>query len=246
MRTLIACFLLVASVASGQDQPVSAEEIGRESARAEQARALFERGLSAAESGAHADALVHFERSFALVPRASTAFNVAVQHARLGRPTAALRALDALDPLQPTELDRRDADMLRVRLRDALSTLVVRMPAHATLWVDGGPIAGDGAERTLVLDPGTHRLEARVEGYLPARREVTLLEGVTAEERFELVATTPRGVARADAARPEPAPPRARRIALATTAAVVVLGAVITVLALALRPPALPSDGVME
>lgn len=254
MRWLVLSFALFASVAAGQapsdadalpasDQARSApDQTPPASATADRARALFERGLAAAESGAHADALVHFEQSFALVPRASTAFNLAVQHARLGRPTSALRALDALEDLEPTELDRREAAALRARLRSALATLVVRVPADATLTVDGALVEGSGAERTLVLDPGTHRLEARADGHLPLRREVTLLEGVTAEERLELVAVEPRSVARGDDALPLDAPPpRARRIALAATA-VVVIGAVVAVVVWALRPPGLPGD----
>ena len=254
MRWLVPCFTFVASVASGQsptdvesDSSAVVTPDAREDAREMRARALFERGLAAAESGAHPDALVHFEQSFALVPRASTAFNVAIQYARLGRPTAALRALDDLDDLDPTELDRREADALRARLRSALATLVVRIPDEASLLVDGALVEGRGAERTLVLDPGTHRLEARAEGRLPLRREVTLLEGVTAEESFQLIAVTPSAVAYAEEPleRSELAPPRARRIALAVSA-ILLIGAVIAVVVWAVRPQGLAPDTIPD
>lgn len=205
------------------------------------ARALFERGLAAAEAGAHADALIHFERSFELVPRASTAFNVAVQHARLGRPTAALRALDSLHELSPSEADVRDAEALRGRLRASLATLVVRVaPPSATVVVDGAVVPGVGSERTLVLDPGARRVEVRADDHEASRRSITLLAGATAEERFDLV---PRVSLEAHVPAPvvEPRSRRARRVAIALTLVGVVAGAV-ALGAWFGRPDPLPRD----
>lgn len=206
-----------------------------------QARALFERGLAAAEAGAHADALIHFERSFELVPRASTAFNVAVQHARLGRPTAALRALDSLRELDPSDADVRDADALRARLRASLATLVVRVnPPSATVWVDGAVVPGVGSERALVLDPGARRLEVQADDHEASRRSITLLAGATAEERFDLVPRVSLD-ARALAPDVEPRSRRARRVAIALSVVVVVAGAVVLGAWLG-RPDPLPQD----
>jgi hypothetical protein len=206
-----------------------------------QARALFERGLAAAEAGAHADALIHFERSFELVPRASTAFNVAVQHARLGRPTASLRALDSLHELAPSEADVRDADALRARLRASLATLVLRVdPPSATVSVDGAVVPGVGSERTLVLDPGARRLEVQADDHTPSRRSITLLAGATAEERFDLVPSVSLD-ARVLAPDVEPRARRARRVGIALSVVVVVAGAVVLGAWLG-RPDPLPQD----
>lgn len=239
----LACLLAVApSTALAQAAAVEppATEPSRGATEA-QARALFERGLAAAEAGAHADALIHFERSFELVPRASTAFNVAVQHARLGRPTAALRALDSLHELSPSEADVRDAEALRGRLRASLATLVLRVdPASATVSVDGAVVPGVGAERTLVLDPGARRIEVRADDHAPSRRAITLLAGATAEERFDLVPSVSLE-AREPAPEVEPQSRRARRVAIALTVVGVVAGAVALGAWLG-RPDPLPRD----
>jgi len=226
------------AVAQAPNEPAAETSSGETEA---QARALFERGLAAAEAGAHADALIHFERSFELVPRASTAFNVAVQHARLGRPTAALRALDSLHELSPSEADGRDADALRVRLRASLATLVLRVaPPSATVSVDGAVVPGVGAERTLVLDPGARRIEVRADDHEASRRSITLLAGATAEERFDLVPRVSLD-ARALAPDAEPRSRRARRVAIALSVVVVVAGAVALGAWLG-RPDPLPRD----
>lgn len=226
-----------------------------------EARALFEQGLAAAEAGAHADALTHFERSFTLVPRASTAFNVAVQQARLGRPRAALFALDALDALDPSPDDRREADALRSRLRASLATLVLRVaPASAELLVDGEPVAGDGSERTLALDPGAHRIELRAPGFVPHRRTLRVLAGASAEERVELAPVAPSrietgvietgaietgaietGEVPAAALEARARRTRHRRAAIVTSVLVAV-GAAVAITLWALRPEGVPAD----
>jgi hypothetical protein len=223
-----------------------------------EARALFEQGLAAAEAGAHADALTHFERSFTLVPRASTAFNVAVQQARLGRPRAALFALDALEGLDPSPDDRREADALRSRLRASLATLVLRVaPASAELLVDGEPVVGEGSERTLALDPGAHRIELRAPGFVPHRRTLRVLAGASAEERVELAPVAPSrttietGAIETGAIETSEVPAaaleaRARRTrhrrAAIVTSVLVAVGAAVAITLWALRPEGVPAD----
>jgi hypothetical protein len=72
-----------------------------------QARALFERGVAAMDRGAPAEAALYFEQSYRLVPRASTACNMASAQERLGRPCDAQRWFEQCAAID-TEGNARD------------------------------------------------------------------------------------------------------------------------------------------
>ena len=61
------------------------------------ARATFERGVEASRAEHWDDARHEFEQSLALVPKASTMFNLALAYLKLGRGRAALEQLDAFE-----------------------------------------------------------------------------------------------------------------------------------------------------
>lgn len=69
--------------------------LGATSARAQdtagRARQLFELGVAAMDRGQPAEAAAHFDQSYRLYPRASTACNMALAQERLARPCDALR-----------------------------------------------------------------------------------------------------------------------------------------------------------
>lgn len=58
---------------------------------AERARQLFEAGVAALDDGQHDEAAHHFDESYRLYPRASTACNMALAQERLGQPCEAQR-----------------------------------------------------------------------------------------------------------------------------------------------------------
>lgn len=150
------------------------------------ARSLFERGLSLAEEERFEEAAEVFERSFEVVPRASTALNWAIVLRRLERPREALRALDEFRE-HATEADRRDAENLRAQLRTQLVALTLSVrPARARIEVDGREEPGEGSERFLVLDPGSHLIRAFADGYLPGTLELALRAGQELREHLHL------------------------------------------------------------
>ncbi|MGE0791880.1 MAG: hypothetical protein AB7S26_39770 [Sandaracinaceae bacterium] len=95
-----------------------------------QARSLWAEGRALADDGDLEGALDRFERSFALVERASTALSIATVAVRLDRPERALAALDDLERIADPD---RDAEHLEAgrRVREAaLAAIAARPPAE--------------------------------------------------------------------------------------------------------------------
>ncbi len=186
---LLVCVACVASasasVARAQDDTAPASD----EARALEARTLFEEGVRASAEERWTEALDLFGRSRALVPRASTLFNIAIALDRLGRPTASLAAIDEYLEISDPELDaddRRQAMRLRVEAEARLARLVVRVdPEDARLALDGAPLEG-GALRATVVDPGDHVLVASAPGRLEQRLELALRPGAEVERAIVL------------------------------------------------------------
>ncbi len=206
---------------------------------AEQARALFERGLTLANDGRDAEAAETFERSYGLVPRASTALNWAIVLQRLGKGRSALRALDAFDAQREgaSERDVADAAALRARVARLLATLTLRVaPEAARVEIDGREEAAEGVERILALDPGPHVIRVEADGHVPRRLELTVAAGEELSERVELEAIAPEQVATAHAEL-SPRELRVRRVrrGVAVAAAVAAI-AIVAIVVFATRP----------
>lgn len=163
MRIVFALWMVLAlgSVAEAQDA-------------ASEARRHFEAGAAHARADRWTEALEEFRASDALLPRASTEFNVASALVRLGRDREALAVLDALDAR--TDLDaalRTDVGALRAAAEDAMRTLVVSVrPAETRIEIDGEVAEGEGGERSIRVDPGAHVLVASAPGR--AERRLTV------------------------------------------------------------------------
>lgn len=141
-----------------------------------EARALFERGMEHAASEQWVQALEAFEASVQRYDRPSTHLNIASVMLRLGRHIDArdnMRALLSREDLSAD--DRERADALLTRAVDGIRTVALRVePADASVRVDGALVTGEGSERALELDPGTHRLELSAQGYAPQTRELSV------------------------------------------------------------------------
>ena len=180
----LAALLLLASVARAQEGD---------------ARALFERGVELADEERWGEAVEYFRRSRALEPRAVTVFNLAAALMRLGRPTAALEALEDYAQLAGEDDPRREdaRELSEVALAAVAHLTLTVEPPGARLRVDGELAAGEGATRELRLDPGEHRLSLEAEGHLPESLVVALLDGERAARSVALaLRTEPTGPAR--------------------------------------------------
>jgi hypothetical protein len=155
-----------------------------------EARAAFLRGVTRSSEERWGEALVEFRRAFALVPRPSAAFNVAITLVRLGRHVEAFDALEAyLRIAEGPEESARIAEARRQLESEgrAFATITLRVsPSDARVRVEGRPDARTGATRGLRLDPGTYTLEVSAPGHRPASATWTLRAGESRVESLTL------------------------------------------------------------
>ncbi|MBX7195020.1 MAG: PEGA domain-containing protein [Sandaracinaceae bacterium] len=168
LTVLFACLVAVPAGAHAQARAGAAER-----AREAEARALFEQGREHAEAERWIEALDSFRRSRAVSERPTTIFNIATTLIRLGRAQEALATIAELERLaDPTQHARilSDAAEIRRQAEASLRHVTVRVsPVEATVEVDGELVAGEGAERTMVLDPGAHAVVVSAEGHVTQR-----------------------------------------------------------------------------
>lgn len=153
------------------------------------AQALFRRGLELGTVDRWADALEHFRRSYARVPRPSTLFNIGVALGRLGRFVEAIEVFDELfagaDALPPPA--RAEAERLRDEALASLGEVVLELaPEDAAVFVDGDVRDGTGSPRALALDPGRHVLRATAPDHHERSLEVSLVAGERTSARIVL------------------------------------------------------------
>lgn len=142
-------------------------------------RARFEDGVRLLSESRFADAALAFEESYRENPAPVALFNLAFAYRGLGRIRDAIDAIDrflaapANTPAERITAAREERDRLATQLARLAITLT---PTTAQLVIDARPATASDA---ITLDPGTHIIEARNDGYRPFREEVQLSAGAT-------------------------------------------------------------------
>jgi hypothetical protein len=163
--TLLAAMLSAAVVhADGARWTAPAAEPSK--AALDEAHARYIAGNRAVEQGRWADALVDFEKAYALSGVPSALFNVATTLRALGRHRDARDAFALLLRRHGAKLDaavRKDAETLRAEEAARVSTVVLEeLPAKSAqlhVLVDGGTVPDDGSRPLAIeLDSGRHAL----------------------------------------------------------------------------------------
>lgn len=166
----------------------------------ETAEQHFRAGVSLQKVEDWEAAVVEFQASLALYETKSALFNLANALRALHRYAEALAALERLQQHHGDQLDaemRRAVDALTNDLTSLTATLTLEVDhPGATLWVDGEPVGTAPLTEPLRLGVGLHRIEASLDGYSPATREVNL----SSREALTVQLTLKRPA-------PEPAPP---------------------------------------
>jgi len=162
------------------------------------ARDLATQGAQAFEAGDYAQASDFFRRAHELVPAPSIALLRARSLAKLGQ---LLEAIDIYEQtarfklpddapeayLQAVETARNEMEEVRHRLPRLKVTLIgvsSNEPAQVSMDDKPTPEALLGVERPI--NPGQHRLEARVAGQLRATRQLSLVEGESYQVELDL------------------------------------------------------------
>ncbi len=177
---VVAAALAVANLAGAepeQDRPAPEGTASEE----ERARALFSAGIAKIRDENWREAESDLRRSYELVQRASTLYNLALVLFKQGRLTESLALASELmrtaDPARDAK-HRQNAATLIGRIEQQVSIVEVTVaPADAAIMVDGHPAEGVGARRRLIIEPGRHRLEFSRSGYTAESMEMALSSG---------------------------------------------------------------------
>ncbi len=238
-RGALALLLLSATLRANAQEPATVQR----------ARQLFMQARADYENDHFAAARTKLEESLQLVPRASTALNLAATLTRLGEPVAAKALVDDLlngaYGAVPERLGTR-VDEVLAEATSAIAHIRVRLRGspHGELEIDGTPAgAFEGRNEIEVsVDPGEHMVSvASADG--AASDTVRLAPG----ESFQLTLTivslsTPDAVTEDDVTEPSRAPRRRRRRWLWTVGTLLVAGGIATAVVFALRARPIEDD----
>jgi hypothetical protein len=182
----------LASTARAQDAApqTTAEPPGPTPEEAE-ARQRFMQGLALARAGDCRGALAELSRSYELVARPNTLFNMAQCQEQLFRYDLAVRDYERYLAMAPSDAEDRGTVEAQLRaLRNLLGTIRVTLsPAlpegqRAEVWL-ADRIVGE-APGDVLVPGGVHAIEIRATGFIPGRRQVQVTARQTAEVSVEL------------------------------------------------------------
>lgn len=162
--------------------------------RVAQARAAFEAGIAFSQQERWGEALDSFRRSFELVPRPSTAFNMAGTLVRLGRHVEAVEAYESYLRIADAATEGArftDAQSQLQSERALIATLDVSIsPADAELRVNGRRLDGPFVSRAVPVDPGSYTIEVSAPRHRAFSTSVRVASGERREIRVQLEAVT--------------------------------------------------------
>ena len=182
MRRHVSAFCVAILVACASGAVMAGEK--------EDAKQLFEAGLTLMRADDFAGASASFERSIALYPTQTSLFNLANCYRALQRYGEALATMERLkrdfaDKLKPEIKESIERQALEIQL--LVASLTVEMdPADATLKLDGKQVGTGPKLGPLLLQPGEHDLEASRPDRRSQRRTLKLEPGTTRTEKFVL------------------------------------------------------------
>lgn len=147
------------------DEPAVAPEL------LDKARHHFKQAVAFTEAGNCEGAIVEFEASYRMVPRASSLYNIAQCQETLHRYDLAIQYYERyLNEADADEEDRPSVEAALRTLRNLLGTVHINVNVTSQVWIDDR-IAGQ-APGDVLVPAGRHLLELRADGYLPQRTEI--------------------------------------------------------------------------
>ena len=145
------------------------------------AKQQFDKGMASLNDGRFSAAVEYFERSLALAPRASTAFNLAVALRGKGDAVGAVKRLKQLlagryGEVSAEQRERVESLLKKANREVASIALRVRGPKNTTVRLDGVVLPAKRVQR-LRVNPGVHRLTASAPDHGAPDRAVRLRPG---------------------------------------------------------------------
>lgn len=180
---------------------------------AQDAGALFDRGVDALEAGKFAEACPLLDESYRLEPKPGTLFTLAECEAKNNQPAMAtrhyeeyLRQIEGLPPAQRgkhTERQQKASDAIKKLEPRIARVTLVGAPADAEVTLDGKPIESARLSSPLAVDEGSHSAVVRRQG---AERTTTFQAQAGSAPRVTLEVPAPPAAA-SSAPPPASAPP---------------------------------------
>jgi hypothetical protein len=213
--------LLAATAVAGaaSAQPAAAPPAADTVSKAE---ALFQEGMRFVAQKQWADAEQRFLAAWALNPSYDVAANLGQTQYRLGKHREAARHLAYALKSWPLVGKRETRDLAEKRLaelRELLGSLTIRVTVPgAVVSVDGVRVGQSPVEVEVFVDPGSHVVEAKLDGYDDARAEVQAAKGAKQEVSLALARSAPPAVPVAGATPPRkeeqvpPLPPPVKQV----------------------------------
>lgn len=164
--------LLLASLAKGG--LASAEEKG---ATAEKADNLYADGVKAAREGQWETARVALLLAFTQKRDAKTAANLGLVELVAGKPRDAAEHLSFFlrEARDINTQDRQVTEELLTKAKTKIGTVTIRVNTQgAEVLVDGQRVGTSPLTRSVFLEPGNRKLEAKKEGFSSSREEVAV------------------------------------------------------------------------
>lgn len=205
---------------------------------ADDADALFQRGVSEMKSGRYDEACPLIEQSYRLDPKLGALFNLAECELNRGRSAAAisryeeyLRRYESLSPaarqnqVGRPERAREQSGKLRPQLAELTVVLAAGSPPGATVERNGAEVAASELGAATLLEPGDYLLTARASGAGAAEVRVSLGKGDRKTVLLDLKTSS------APARSAAPTGMTGRRIAAFTTAGAGIAGLVVSAIA---------------
>jgi hypothetical protein len=186
---LLAATLAVSGAASAQPAQVAAPPGVDAVARAE---ALFQEGMRFVAQKQWADAEQRFLAAWALNPSYDVAANLGHTQNRLGKYKDAARHLAYAIKNWPLVGKREPRELAQRRLaelRASLTSLSIQVSvAGAAVSVDGTPVGTSPLDAEVFVDPGSHVIGAKLNGYEDAK---VVVEGTKGAARTATLALSP-------------------------------------------------------
>jgi tetratricopeptide (TPR) repeat protein len=155
------------------------------------ARCHFQRGQSCYETGDHECAVNEWQAAYNMDSRPALQYNLAQAYERLGRYDEAVRSYEvyiasAAPDDQRATLARGRVAQLQQRLGNT-SVVFSGGPEGAQIFVDGGDRGRLPHPDPLRVEPGSHRIVIRAEGYQDFVSTVAVSPGQSATVEIEMV-----------------------------------------------------------
>ncbi|HRI72204.1 MAG TPA: PEGA domain-containing protein, partial [Polyangium sp.] len=173
---------------AGSAPPAAAAEPTKEAK--EEASRRFQRGRELFNEGDYRTALVEFRRAYELAPNYVVLYNIGNVQFQLSDYAGALDSFEKylaqgganIDPKRKADVDK-DIEKLRSRVaRVEISTSV----PDADVTIDDLPIGKTPFGKSIVLNPGRHRIVAVKEGRVTASQTVDVASGDTPSVKLDL------------------------------------------------------------